>query len=276
MSDGPDNVKRRRKRVTGLPFGLHKSAVSAILYNKSFEIQYQSPKKVWMWDLWEANAQGWYGLALDRSEQVWRVELRFKRPALNQFGIEADLTGIEKVFAVLDRIPDLWAYGVGHVGGDTDGLPDGWMRYVLPSEDSNRSRWPVHPAWEVVQGTFLDTAQREAVSLQTSDEKAPGGDAVPESLDVLEPAVLKSLIRRRIREVNLDRGVKTINGWASTLESWRWLDWEVDEIPEVFDVGETFSYLYNEVVKCLEEHRRDFSEEVQRKRILYRKDIRAA
>lgn len=276
MSDGPDNVKRRWKRVTGLPFGLHKSAVSAILYNKSFEIQYQSPKKVWMWDIWEANAQGWHEVPLDRSEQVWRVELRFKRPALNQFGLEEGLTGIEKVFTVLDRLPDLWAYGVGHVGGDTDGLPDGWLRYVLPSEDSNRSRWPVHPAWEVVQNAFLASMQREVVSLQASDEKVPGGDAAAERVDVLEPAVLKPLIRRRIREVNLDRGVKTINGWASTVESWRWLDGDKDEIPEVFDIGETFTYLYGEVVKCLEENKRDFSEEVQRKRVLYRKDAQAA
>ena len=155
-------------------------------------------------------------------------------------------------------------------------LPDGWLRYVLPSEDSNRSRWPVHPAWEVVQGAFLEQTRREAVSLQECDEETPPGDVAAHVSDLLEPDVLKPLIRRRIREVNLDRGVKTIKGWASTVESWRWLDWEVNEIPEVFDVGETFSYLYSEVMKCLEEYKRDFSEEVQRKRVLYRKDIRAA
>jgi hypothetical protein len=43
---------------------------------------------------------------------------------------------------IFDDIISLWG---------EDGLPDGWLRYVIPSDDTNRARWPVHPAWEVIQ-----------------------------------------------------------------------------------------------------------------------------
>jgi len=32
-----------------------------------------------------------------------------------------------------ERLPGLWFYAVGHVGGGEDGLPDGWLRYVVPT-----------------------------------------------------------------------------------------------------------------------------------------------
>ena len=62
--------------------------------------------------------------------------------------------GIEDAYDLETRLPALWAYAVGHVGGGADNLPDGWLRYVVPTEDTNRSRWPVHPDWYVIQGAF--------------------------------------------------------------------------------------------------------------------------
>ena len=77
-------------------------------------------------------------------------------------------------------------------GGD-DGLPDGWLCYVLPTEeDTNRSRWPVHPAWVVVQSVFAE----------------------PTELG------LGLVVRQRIREKNLERGVAFTIGYVSTLAAW--------------------------------------------------------
>jgi hypothetical protein len=43
-----------------------------------------------------------------------------------------------------------------------DGLPDGWLRYVVPTEDDrNQSRWPVHPDWVVVQSAFADLSEHD-------------------------------------------------------------------------------------------------------------------
>ena len=53
-------------------------------------------------------------------------------------------------------------------------------------------RWPVHPAWVVVQGAF-------------SEETDPG---------------LGPLVRKRIREKNVERGIAATIGYISTLAAW--------------------------------------------------------
>ena len=73
--------------------------------------------------------------------------------------------GIENAYDLMERLPLLWSYAVGHVGGGVDGLPDGWLRYVVPTEDTNRSRWPVHPDWQVIQTAF------QPVEAQEEDEE---------------------------------------------------------------------------------------------------------
>jgi hypothetical protein len=83
MIDGPDQIKRRWRRLTGLPFGRHTSAVSGLLYDKTHEIKYHSREKTWFYDLWpvEKDEDG------EPKEAVWRLELRFKRKALHEFGL---------------------------------------------------------------------------------------------------------------------------------------------------------------------------------------------
>ncbi len=141
LVDGPDVVRRRWKRIETLDFGKHTSPVSCCIYHKTAEIRQKSPAKVWFHDLWKRN--GW-----DSNSEVWRVEFRLTREFLHAASIEAaeDLP---------DHIQALWEYCAGRSGGATDGLPDGWLRYVTPTKDTNRARWPVHPAWKVIQGAFL-------------------------------------------------------------------------------------------------------------------------
>src|SRR5205823_8174930 len=158
------------------------------------------------------------------------VEVRFTRPAFREF---PDVSG---AYDVLDHIRDLWTYAVGHPGGGEDGLPDGWLRYVIPTDDSNRARWPVHPAWEVIQRAADETPlpeseyereEREKEELlaevdayleahpfstpntckrvsprDASQEKSPEGLQQGVSVkDVnLDPESLKPFVRRRKRE----------------------------------------------------------------------------
>lgn len=251
MIDGPDSIKRRWRRVTGLPFGKRNAAVSATIYDKTHEIRYQSPEKAWFYDLWQVERDETTGRPV---RPVWRVEVRFKRKALH----EGD---IESVWDVLKRLPDLWVYAVGHVGGDVDGLPDGWLRYVQPSEDTNRSRWPVDPAWEVVQAPL-------AVDGSVSDVPGAPGPA---------PAVaLTPFIRRRKYEVNMQRAVAAFAGYASTAEAFRLIEYErLGMVREAEpDISDTFHFLFNEVQGYLEEKSKkkkdaDFASVVQKKRVVY-------
>lgn len=170
VSDGPCVARRRWKEIATLDFGKHTSPVSCCIYHKTAEIRQQSPTKVWFHDLWKRN--GWNGL-----DAVWRVEFRLTREFLHAVGIES-------AFDLPGQLPLLWEYCAGRPGGADDGLPDGWLRYVVPSEnDTTRSRWPVHPAWVVVQQAFT-----------------------------VENDGLGPLVRRRIREINIERGWLRLSG----------------------------------------------------------------
>lgn len=281
MIDGPDAIMRRWRRLTGLPFGRHTSAVSALLYDKTHEIKYHSKEKAWFYDLWpvEKDEDG------QPKEAVWRLELRFKRKALHEFGIET-------VWDLLEHLTDLWAYGVGHVSGDTDGLPDGWLRYVVPVADTNRSRWPVHPVWQVLQAAFLPPAAPSGVGAPVAPLPggvAPGaGELVGEvpgqvvsggSVLVLAAAgEVARFQRRRKREVNMDRAIAAFAGYASTVEAWRQnfaCEHPIDETSDVeTDISDTFSFIYRNVQAYLQEmeeqkKKKSFAEQVSKKRVAY-------
>src|SRR5256884_593650 len=164
LVDGPSSIKRRWKKLAGLSFGMHTSPVSAVIYNKTHEIKYHSPEKRWFYDLWKRKAEA-LGIAFTPEMVVWRVEVRFTRPAFREF---PDVSG---AYDVLDHIRDLWTYAVGHPGGGEDGLPDGWLRYVIPTDDTNRSRWPVQPDWRVIQSAFAPVVLPESEYEREEREK---------------------------------------------------------------------------------------------------------
>ncbi len=201
MLDGPDRIKRRWRRMTGLPFGARNGQVSALLYDKTHEIKYHSPKKVWFHDLWRSVKDEDGKPVWDGQAPVWRLEIRFKRQALHEFTQEDAegnvlFHGIENAYDLMERLPLLWSYAVGHVGGGLDGLPDGWLRYVVPTEDSNRSRWPVHPDWQVIQTAFQPV--NEPVK-----EEAPGvteareADRLAMVARRVVPVSLRPVVRKR-------------------------------------------------------------------------------
>lgn len=298
MIDGPEEIRRRWRQVTGLPFGSRSGAVSAILYDKTHEIKYQSPKKQWFHDIW-LQAKDKQGRPLwDGESSVWRLEVRYKRPALH----DGD---VENAFDLEERLPGMWSYAVGHLGGDVDGLPDGWLRYVVPTDDTNRSRWPVHPDWEVVQTAFqpvpleetdyqreqkeqeeylhLADAELEARPFAVDPQKspfkrrrpsaaAPAGQhasspgqapAVPSSLPP-DSFDVKPFIRQRKRKVEVERMVAQITGCAITLQAW------LPTAPGVEpDISETFHHIFQQSEEYLEKTGRDFIQSVRKKRDVY-------
>jgi hypothetical protein len=219
---GADSVALDCHHVSTLAWSLHKAPISCSIYNKTLEIK-QKSGKTWFYDLWRNN--GW-----DEEASVWRVEFRFKREFLHQ-------VGIEWAYDVLSEMKRLWEYAAGCVAGGDDGFPDGWLRYVLPNEDSNRSRWPIHPAWVVVQHAFAEDAD-------------PG---------------LGPLVRERIREKNVERGIAATIGYISTLAAWLGGDY----VDQDADVSLMLHWLSEAGPEYLESKQRDFAQEVRKKQKRY-------
>jgi hypothetical protein len=88
---------------------------------------------------------------------LFRIKLRFIRPVMRErqtyLGKEAG-AWLDDPWQAIGHNHDFWRYGVG-LPPEHDHAPDvthrGWMRLTAASEDSNRSRWPTDPVWEVVQ-----------------------------------------------------------------------------------------------------------------------------
>jgi hypothetical protein len=182
-----------------LEFGSHGSPLSCSIYNKSREIKKSG--KTWFHDIWRSH--GW-----DGETDVWRVEFRWKREALHTLKQEGVFHGIETIADLEARLSFLWTYSAGHIQGGSDGLPDGWLRYVTPTDDKTTTRWPVHPAWLVVQSAFT-TATIEAVNIHTG-----------EVIDYPVSTPRAKLIRERQRQVNKKRLAQQIGGCCSTLSAW--------------------------------------------------------
>lgn len=219
---GTDEVIQDGRRISTLRFSGHGSPLSCTIYNKTQEIK-QKSGKTWFYDLWRRN--GW-----DSKAEVWRVEFRFKRDFLHNL-----TTPIEGAYDLLSHVQSLWEYAAGRPAGGEDGYPDGWLRYIIPTDDQNSSRWPVHPAWKVVQAAFVEPVE----------------------------AGLGPVVRERIREKNLERGVAAMIGYSSTLASW--LGGEYADAES--DVSLTFQWLYAEGMKYLKKKRLDFHQEVKRKQL---------
>lgn len=173
IQEGPDTIRRRWKQLTTLEFGSHASRLSCSIYNKTIEIQRSG--KQWFEDIWKEH--GWDGVS-----PVWRVEFRFRREFLRA-------VGIEWAYDLMDMMKLLWDYAAGHRGDGDDGYPDGWLRYVIPTNDRTRSRWPVHPAWRVVQSAFTEEAS----------------------------CSLGSLVFKREKEVNVKKHVAAVAGYLSSI-----------------------------------------------------------
>ncbi len=114
---------------------------------------------------------------------------------------------------------------------------------MTPTKDTNRARWPVHPAWAVIQGAFS----------QEDDGLGP-------------------IVRVRKREKNIERGLASVIGYLSTLAAWVGGDLATPET----DISLVLRWLYGAGLDYLEEKERDFPKLVQQKCKLYGSDEQAS
>ncbi len=207
-----------------------RSPMSCTIYDKTREIKKSG--KLWMEDVWRAN--GWDE---DEDKVVWRVEYKFKREVLNELKQGDKFHGIDDVYELPALLAVLWAYAAGQVQGGCDGLPDGWLRCVVPSEgDKNRSRWPTHPQWAVVQAAFT----------------APF--VVPEQMG--------KIVRKRKEKRNTDKAIEAMFGYATSVSAWN------DGLVESgADTSVFLHWLASRFEEYQERTGKYYMEEVQRKRV---------
>jgi hypothetical protein len=113
-----DSKHRECGTVQTFTFG--KDDVVLRVYDKIAEIKQQS-EKVWFYILW------------GQETDVWRIEWQIRKAVLKQFGI-VTFTDLK------ERQGNLLHY----LAYDHDTLHQ-------PNDDSNRSRWPLHPLWKDLQ-----------------------------------------------------------------------------------------------------------------------------
>ncbi|MBT9521338.1 MAG: hypothetical protein IV101_10645 [Dechloromonas sp.] len=113
-----DNQHRKNRKVQTFRFG--EGDVVLRIYNKVDEIQEKSAK-TWFFDMWGC------------SENVWRIEWQIRKTWLRTFGIQT-FVDLEERQGDLLRI-----------------LVNDHTTLRVPNDDSNRSRWPLHPLWADLQ-----------------------------------------------------------------------------------------------------------------------------
>ncbi len=114
--------------LTGFSFGNRKTgSMVARIYDKTREIEGKGND--WWFPLW--------GDRYDPTRPVTRVEFEFEREALR----EMELSDPEAVFGA---VGELWAYAT-----------QSWLTYRDRGGHSDRSRWPISPAWTAIQESSL-------------------------------------------------------------------------------------------------------------------------
>jgi hypothetical protein len=153
-------------RVTGLRAGAVNNCQLAI-YDKRLEVV-QTGKLGWL-EVWngERKARGQVPLDLSDRDQslIWRFELRLGQKQLRgKFGIHSwqDLR---------DMIGDAY----------NDALTR--MRYCIPTQDSNRARWPVHELWRLFQDVIGNDLAANCCGVLPSDVIAANKVAKMRELD---------------------------------------------------------------------------------------------
>jgi hypothetical protein len=221
------------RQHTGFAFGKDKkgrSSLSCRIYDKTREIEQAG--KAWVYDLWRAH--GWS----ETCGKVWRVEVSFKRDVLHELFQEGtNAWGVEDAYVLPEVLPLLWAYAVGQASGGPDGWPDGWIRCAVSDGDKNRSRWPTHPAWKVVQGAFAQSV------------------AVPEQFG--------RIIRKRHEERSIEKGIEAVIGYLTSMAAWAGGELAEDGV----DLSVVLHWLAMKGQEYLERVDRDFGAEVVRKRV---------
>ena len=113
---------------SGYTFGTRKSGtITCRIYNKTLELRKKN--------------DGWtpliWGDRVDHAFPVWRVEFETGTKYLHQVGIKSASEG-------LSQVASIWAYAT-----------EDWLTLRTPTDDSNKSRWPISEPWKFIQNSSL-------------------------------------------------------------------------------------------------------------------------
>jgi len=169
-----DSTWRNDGKVETLTFGKGDTVVR--VYDKIAEIEQQSDKS-WFYQIW------------GRNSDVWRIEVQVRRERLKSGGIKT-LRDLDDLSA--DLLREI-------LGGHTT------MR--TPSDDSNRSRWPLSPLW---QDLLRVIEERPQTGLVASYDPAT-------ELDYRLAVVTRS-VYGYLKQVGALHGIRTRKGAAVTFD----------------------------------------------------------
>jgi hypothetical protein len=133
-----DSQHRKNRQVQTFTFG--RDEVVLRVYNKSAEIE-EASDKYWFWMFWDSQQQ-----------DVWRIEWQVRKEVLKRFGLRT----FQDLF---DGYGDVLRFLVAE-----------HTSLRVPTDDSNRSRWPVHELWQRLseeierlpaQGVYREVKSRE-------------------------------------------------------------------------------------------------------------------
>ncbi len=125
-----DAQHRKDRKAQTFRFG--EGDVVLRVYDKTAEIR-EASAKTWFYDLWGGV-----------TENVWRVEFQIRKDVLKRFGIRT----FQDLF---DGSGDVLRY-----------LVHEHTTLRVRQDDSNRSRWPLHPLWVMLQA-HVETLQAQGV-----------------------------------------------------------------------------------------------------------------
>ena len=178
-------------------FTLGKGDIVLRVYDKVAEIKQQSDK-VWFYLLWE------------QDENVWRIEWQVRKPILKQFGI-----------VTFDDLKNKQGDLLHYLASEHDTLR-------IPADDSNSSRWPIHPLW-------IDLQARIAELDHLGISRIDGEQAViEERLERIAIAMYGYLKRiAAIRYLKTQNDPMDVNGVVRFLENYIYhlhepLTWKID------------------------------------------------
>jgi hypothetical protein len=154
-----------------------------IVYDKREEVMKRRKHE---WPLiWNANLEAAGLPPLDLTDrdtsQIWRVELRLGKDALRK---RHDIRG--------------WGSLHEHLQEEMDQLAQDVTLHI-PSGDSNRSRWPLHPLWPVAQGAV-------ATRLFAHEARVPPEAVREVDLQAKREELLKMIAALAVSSVYLDFG----------------------------------------------------------------------
>ena len=125
-----DAQHRKDRKLQTLRFG--EGDIVLRIYDKSAEIR-EASAKTWFYALWGGVA-----------DNVWRIEFQVRKDVLKRFGVRT----FQDLF---DGSGDVLRF-----------LVHEHTSLRVPHEDTNRSRWPLHPLWTMLQ-EHVDTLQAQGV-----------------------------------------------------------------------------------------------------------------